>query len=81
MGRRHFFFGRRKFSNSHFDLIHKQIFFILISINLKALLIFHTKFQSNIPSRSGENVDFNSFAIFSNGGHLEYFTIGPFEYI
>ena len=29
---------------------------------------------SNIPSRSGENNDFNSIAIFSNGGHLEFST-------
>ena len=29
----------------------------------------------NIPSRSGENDDdFNSFAIFSDGGHLEFST-------
>ena len=38
------------------------------------LLIFHTKFQLNIPSRSGENDDFISFAIFSNGGQLEFST-------
>ena len=74
MGRRKFFSGRRKFSNSHFDLIPLQIFFILISINIKVLLIFHTKFQPNMPSRSGENGDFNSFAIFSNRGHLEFST-------
>ena len=41
---------------------------------MKALLILHTKFQPNIPSRSGENDDFISFAIFSNGGHLEFST-------
>ena len=38
------------------------------------LLILHTKFQPNIPSRFGENDDFNSFALFSNGGHLEFST-------
>ena len=27
-----------------------------------------------IPSHSEENGDFNSFAIFSNGGHLEFST-------
>ena len=63
--------GRRKFSNGHCDLIPLQIFIILISINSKILLRLHTKFQPNIPSHSGENGDFNSFAIFSNGGHLE----------
>ena len=50
------------------------MFFILISINIKVLLILHTLFQLNIPSRSGENGNFNSFAIFSNGGHLEFST-------
>ena len=41
---------------------------------MKVLLIPHTKLQPNIPSRSGENGDFNSFAIFSNSGHLEFST-------
>ena len=41
---------------------------------MKVLLIFHTKFQLNIPSCSGENDDFNSNATFSNGGHLEFST-------
>ena len=58
----------------HCSLILLQIFFILISINIKVLLIFHTKFQPTIPRHSGENDDFNSFAIFSNGGHLEFLT-------
>ena len=49
-------------------------FFILISINYKVPLILHTKFQPNILSRSAENGDFISFAIFSNGGHLEFST-------
>ena len=48
--------------------------FILILINIKVLLILRIKFQPNIPSRSGENDDFISFAIFSNGGHLEFST-------
>ena len=52
-----------------------QIFFMLIRINIKVLLILHTQFQLNIPSCSGENGDFNSFAIFSNGGHLEFSTL------
>ena len=68
------FLGRRKRLNCHRDLIPLQIFFILIPINTKALLISHTKFQPNIPSRSGENDDFIRFAIFSNGGHLEFLT-------
>ena len=51
-----------------------RFFFILISINIKDLLILHTKFQPNIPSHSGENGHFNSFAIFSNSGHLEFST-------
>ena len=36
--------------------------------------ILHTKFQPNILSRSGENDYFNSFAILSNDGHLEFST-------
>ena len=47
---------------------------ISISINIKVLLILHTKFQPNIPIRSGENDHFISFAIFSNGSHLEFLT-------
>ena len=49
-------------------------FFILISINIEVLHILHKKFQPNIPSRSRENGNFNSFAIFSNGGHLAFST-------
>ena len=41
---------------------------------MKVPLVLRTKFQPNIPSRSGENNDFISFAIFSNGGHLEFST-------
>ena len=37
-------------------------------------LIIHTRFQPNIPSRSGDNDEFISFAIFSNDGHLEIST-------
>ena len=68
------FGGRRKFSNGNCDLITLYIFFILISITVKVLhvLILHVKFQPNILSRSGENGNFISFAIFSNGGHLEF---------
>ena len=36
--------------------------------------MFHTKFQPNILSRSGEDDNFISFAIFNNGGHLEFST-------
>ena len=52
-------------------LFRYRFFYILISINIRVLLILHTNFQPNIPSRTGENDDFSSFAIFSNGGHLE----------
>ena len=37
----------------------KHLFFILIPINIKVLLIFHTKFQPNIPSHVGE-MDLNA---------------------
>ena len=43
-------------------------------MNIKVLLILHTKFQPNIHSHSGENGDFIGFAIFSNGSHLEFST-------
>ena len=43
-------------------------------MNIKVLLILHTKFQPKILRCSGENGDFNSFASFSNGGHLEFST-------
>ena len=38
------------------------------------LLICHTKFQPNIPSRSREDADFIGFAIFSISCHLEFLT-------
>ena len=68
------FFRVSKFLNGHCDPIPLQIFFILISINIQVLLILHTKFQPNIPSRSGENDHFISFALFSSGCHLEFST-------
>ena len=40
-----FFLGRCKFSNGHCDLFLLQIFSFMISINIKVLLILHTKFQ------------------------------------
>ena len=36
-----------------------NFFFSLIPINIKVLLILHTKFQPNIPSHFGE-MDFNA---------------------
>ena len=53
-------------------LFRYSVYFILISINSTVVLIFHTKFQPNIPCRSGKNDYFISFAIFNNGGHLEF---------
>ena len=46
----------------------KQIFFILIPINIKVLLILHTEFQPNIPSHFGEMdlnvwIDVNFFRV------------------
>ena len=69
------------FLNGHCDLIPQQIFFILVSINIKVPVVLHTKFHSNIPSRSGENDDFNSVAIFSNGGHLKLSTRLNFTFL
>ena len=48
--------------------------FILIPLSTKISLKIHTKFQPNILSHSGDNVDFNGFAIFSIGGHLGFST-------
>ena len=55
--------GRRKFSNDHCEPNPLQLYFILISINIKVLLLLHRKFQPNVPCGSGENADFISFAI------------------
>ena len=52
----------------------RNIFFTLISLNTKVPLILQTKFQPNIPSHSGEKVDFNGYAIFSTGSHLGFLT-------
>ena len=48
------------FSNGHCALIPLQIFFILIKIDIKVLLMLHTKFQPNIPSHFGE-MDLNAW--------------------
>ena len=53
---------------------HNFVVFHFDIININVLLILHTKFQPNIPSASGENGDFISFAAFSNGGYLEFST-------
>ena len=55
-----------------------RFFFILISLSTKVSHIIHTKFQLNIPSHSGEKVDFHVFAIFSIVGHLGFSTRLPF---
>ena len=68
------FYGRRKFSNGHRDLIPLQIFFTWISFSMKVLLILHIKIQLNIPRCSGENADLINFAICSNGSHLDAYT-------
>ena len=51
-----------------------RYFFILISLSTKVPLILHTKFQPNIPSHSGEKVDFDGFASFCIGSHLGFST-------
>ena len=59
-------------SYGHCDLIPLQIFCTFIPFNIKVLFILRTKVQPHTPSHSGENSNFISFAIFSNGGHLEF---------
>ena len=51
-------------NNGTIQTIPLQIFFIFISLNIQVPLILHTKFQPNVLSQSGKNVDFNGFAIF-----------------
>ena len=51
-----------------------RCFFILTTLSTEVPLIIHIKFQPNLPSNSGEKVDFNGFAILSIGGHLEFST-------
>ena len=51
------------------------MFYILIPINIKVLLILRTKSQPNKSSCSGEIDCFISFAIVSNGDHLEFSTV------
>ena len=70
MGRCNFFRVDVNFQTA-IDRIPLHISFILISINIKVLLILCTKFKPYISCHSGENGDFNSIAIFSNGGHLD----------
>ena len=51
-----------------------HFFFHLIILKTKVPLMLHTKYQPNIPSHSGEKVDFTSFAIFSISSHLGFST-------
>ena len=62
----------------HCDKTTLPIFFIFTILNTYVSLIFHAKIQPKISSGSGEKVDFVIFAIFSNGGHLEYSTCPNF---
>ena len=48
-----------------------NFFFSLMSLNIKVLLILHTKFQPNIPNHFGERdvnawIDVNSFRVDAN---------------
>ena len=53
-------------------LLFCVFFFIFKILNTKVQLII----QSNpiISNGSGEKIDFDGFTIFSNGGHLRFFT-------
>ena len=73
LGSMYFFGGLHKFSNGHCDLILLLIFFILISINIKVLLIFPNRF-SQIYLAVHEKKSILLVAIFSNGSHLEFST-------
>ena len=57
--------GQRKFSYATVvALFPYRFFFILISLNIKVLLILHTKFQPNKPSRSGVKADILVLLVF-----------------
>ena len=60
----------RKQEVDHCDLILLLIFFVLQILKIKVQLMPYTKFQPHISSGSGEKVDFNGLAIFSNSGHF-----------
>ena len=75
-GQSKFCWGQRKFSNGHCDLITLQIFFN----QHQGPTNTPYKFQPNKSSRSGENGEFISFAIFSNSRHLEFSTRLNFYY-
>ena len=49
-------------------------FFIFISLNTKVPLMFQSNLLPIISNGSGEKVDFDGFAIFSNSGHLGFLT-------
>ena len=49
-------------------------FFIFIILNTKFPLMFQSNLQPMISNGSREKVDFDGFAIFSNGGHLGFLT-------
>ena len=47
------------------------IYFIFIILNTKVPLRFQSSLEPIISDGSGEKVDFDVFAIFSNGDHLD----------
>ena len=49
-------------------------FFIFIILNTTVPLMFQLNLKPIISYGSGEKVDFDGFAIFSNGGHLGFLT-------
>ena len=51
-----------------------DFFFIFIILNTKVPLMFQSNLYPIIFNGSGEKVDFDGIAIFSNGGHLGFLT-------
>ena len=49
-------------------------FFVLIILKTKVPIACHTKYQPNIPSGSGEKINFIGVAIFNYGSHLGFST-------
>ena len=51
-----------------------DFFFIFIILNTKVPLMFQSNLEPIMSNGSGEKVDFDGIAIFSNGGHLGFLT-------
>ena len=51
-----------------------RVFFYFHNFEYQGSINVSVKFITNYSNGSGEKVDFDGFAIFSNGGHLGFLT-------